>query len=151
MLLTLPATLDTQLRNTANLTLYEYYVLGVLGEQPSHIMGLKSLASTTNASISRLSHVLTRLENAGLVRRRTSATDGRLTEAVLTDEGLRRVTAAAPGHVEAVRTLVFDTLEEGDVDRLADLLSRIAPDANHPVARISRAVHRQPPRSGHRD
>lgn len=135
VVVTLPAALDLQLRRTADLSLYEYRVLGVLSEQPDRRMGLKALASLTNGSLSRLSHVVTRLENAGLLCRCISPHDGRCTEAVLTDQGRQRVVGAAPGHVQAVRELVFGAINEDEAALLADLLTRIAPDVDHPVAR----------------
>jgi DNA-binding MarR family transcriptional regulator len=97
-------------------------------------MGLKQLALVTNGSLSRLSHVVTRLERAAYVRRQINADDGRLTEAVLTDAGYEKVAASAPGHVEMVRELVFDGLTDEQAGQLASLLSRIARDANHPMA-----------------
>jgi DNA-binding MarR family transcriptional regulator len=129
----LPAALDGQLRRDSGLGLYEYRVLGVLSEQSSRTMGLKSLASVTNASLSRLSHVVTRLEKADYLVRQVSADDGRLTEAVLTDLGYNKVVASAPGHVDIVRELVFDALTDEQAGQLASLLARIARDAAHPV------------------
>jgi DNA-binding MarR family transcriptional regulator len=132
VLVTLPATLDAQLRRDSNLNQYEYRVLGVLAEQPSRILGMKSLAVVTNGSLSRLSHVVKRLEAAGYVTRQPNPDDGRLTEAILTDEGLAKVRAAAHGHVEAVRRHVFDHLTTNQVKQLTRLLLRIAPDTELP-------------------
>ncbi|MHA7662719.1 hypothetical protein [Mycolicibacterium sp. HS_4_1] len=63
---------------------------------------------------------------------------------MLAPAGLAKLTAAAPGHVETVRSLVFDTLDDDQVDELADLLSRIAPDPNHPIARYHRKMTATP-------
>jgi DNA-binding MarR family transcriptional regulator len=122
----LPAALDAQLRRDSKLTQYEYLVMGVLAEQPDHRLGMKALAAVTNGSLSRLSHVVKRLEGAGCLRRETDPCDGRLTRAALTAKGLRIVTAAAPGHVRAVREHVFDGLTKKEVVQLGDLLGRIA-------------------------
>jgi DNA-binding MarR family transcriptional regulator len=124
--LTLPAALDTQLRRDSDLTQYEYLALGALAEQPSHTMGMKSLALTTNGSLSRLSHVVKRLEAAGYVRREINSRDGRLTDAILTDAGFEKISAAAPGHVATVRALVFDHLTREQVAQLTDILARIS-------------------------
>ncbi|WP_445159463.1 MarR family winged helix-turn-helix transcriptional regulator [Mycobacterium sp. Dal123C01] len=134
VLLTLPAALDAQLRRDSNLNQYEYRVLGVLAEQPTRTLGMKSLAVVTNGSLSRLSHVVKRLEAAGYVRRQPKPGDGRLTDAILTDKGFEKVSAAAPGHVVAVRSHVFDRLTPSQVAQLTDLLLRIAPDATLPGA-----------------
>ena len=122
----LPAALDAQLRRDSKLTQYEYIVMGVLAEQPDHRLGLKSLAAVTNGSLSRLSHVVKRLEAAGCLRREADPCDGRLTRAELTAKGLRIVRAAAPGHVAAVRQHVFANLTNKEVSQLGDLLGRIA-------------------------
>ncbi|WIM85807.1 MarR family transcriptional regulator [Candidatus Mycobacterium wuenschmannii] len=126
----LPAALDTQLRRDSKLTQYEYLVLGVLAEQPDHRLGMKALAAVTNGSLSRLSHVVKRLEAAGCLRRDTDPCDGRLTRAELTPKGLRIVRAAAPGHVAAVRQHVFGNLSKKEVSQLGDLLGRIAQECN---------------------
>jgi DNA-binding MarR family transcriptional regulator len=131
---TLPTALDGQLRRDSDLGLYEYRVLGMLAEQPSRTLGLKRLALETNASLSRLSHVVTRLENADYVRRQVNSDDGRLTEAVLTDAGYKKVVAAAPGHVDMVRRLIFDPLTDEQAGQLASLLRRVVPDTTHPLA-----------------
>jgi DNA-binding MarR family transcriptional regulator len=127
VLVTLPAALDAQLRRDSNLNQYEYRVLGVLAEQPTRTFGMKSLAVVTNGSLSRLSHVVKRLEAAGYVRRQPKPGDGRLTDAILTDKGFEKVSAAAHGHVAAVRSHVFDRLTSSQVAQLSDLLLRIAP------------------------
>jgi DNA-binding MarR family transcriptional regulator len=143
---TVPAALDGQLRRDSGLGLYEYRVLGVLAEQPSRTMGLKQLASVTDGSLSRLSHVITRLEKAAYVRRQVNTDDGRLTEAVLTDTGFDKVVASAPGHVDMVRELVFDALTEEQAGQLASLLGRIARDRKHPMAQYHERTYgkRQP-------
>ena len=125
VMLTLPAALDTQLRRDSDLTQYEYTALGVLAEQSSRTIGMKSLASKTSGSLSRLSHVVKRLEAAGYVRRETNSRDGRLTDAILTDAGFEKISAAAPGHVATVRALVFDHLTGEHVEQLTDILARI--------------------------
>jgi DNA-binding MarR family transcriptional regulator len=92
-------------------------------------MRLSSLAEVTNASLSRLSRVVTRLEKRGLVRREPDATDGRFTKAILTDEGLRTLAEAAPGHLAHVRSLVIDVLSP-------EQLRRLGRDADRIMARI---------------
>lgn len=124
----LPAALDAELRRDSKLTHYEYLVLGMLAEEPTRTMGMKALAVVTNGSLSRLSHVVTRLEASGYVRRETDPGDGRLTLASLTNKGFEKISAAAPGHVRAVRRYVFDHLTEKQVGQLGALLRRIAQD-----------------------
>ena len=73
-------------------------------------MRMSELADRCLSSRSRLSHAVSRLEERGWVRRQVCASDGRGQLAVLTDEGFAALEAAAPVHVESVRTHLFDQL-----------------------------------------
>jgi DNA-binding MarR family transcriptional regulator len=125
----LPWSIDQQLQRDANLGMVDYQVLAMLSESPQRTMRLSSLADVTNASLSRLSRVVTRLERRGLVRRELDATDGRFTNAIVTDQGLRMLAEAAPRHVAHVRSLVIDVLSP-------EQLRRFGRDAERIMARI---------------
>src|SRR6188472_4280873 len=114
----LPGVLDTQLRRDAGLTHFEYFVLAMLSESPERTLRMTSLAKRTNATLPRLSHVVRRLEDRGLVDRFPCPEDGRATNAHLTDAGWEAVVAAAPGHVETVRSYVLDPLAPEQLDQL---------------------------------
>lgn len=114
----LPSRLDAQVRRDADLTHFEYQVLAMLSEAPEHTLRMSWLARRTNATLPRLSHVVKRLEDRGLVARSRSATDARATDAVLTDEGLGQIVAAAPGHVGFVRERILDQLTPEQVTQL---------------------------------
>src|SRR5690349_21438260 len=77
----LPGALDAQLRRDAGLTHFEYYVLAMLSEAPERTLRMTSLAQRTNATLPRLSHVVRRLEDRGLVERFPCLEDGRATNA----------------------------------------------------------------------
>ena len=128
----LPAALDAQLRRAAGLTFFEYYLLAMLSEAPGRVLRMTALAQRTNATLPRLSHVVRRLEDRGLLERAPAAEDRRATNAHLTDAGWEAVVSAAPGHVTAVRRLVLDPLTAKQVSQLhaiADaLLSGLDPD-----------------------
>jgi DNA-binding MarR family transcriptional regulator len=127
----LPATLDSQLRRDAGLTYFEYYLLAMLSEAPERTLRMTALAQRTNATLPRLSHVVRRLEDRGLVTRFPCLEDGRATNAQLTDAGWGVVVAAAPGHVATVHHHVVDALTPGQLQQLGDiadaLLSRLDP------------------------
>ena len=114
-------------------------VMSVLSEPDDRTLQMSQLAALTNASLSRLSHVITRLEKKGWVTRCPSAENGRITTARLTDEGFAALDAAAPGHVEAVRELVFDALTPTQVEQLAEIseqiLDRLDPGGDWPPRR----------------
>jgi len=114
----LPAALDAQLRRDSRLTHFEYFVLAMLSEAPERTLRMTALAQRTNATLPRLSHVIRRLEDRGLVERLPCPEDGRATNARLTRDGWDTIVAAAPGHVDAVRRLVLDPLSPAQVAQL---------------------------------
>jgi DNA-binding MarR family transcriptional regulator len=105
-----PWAIECQLQRESGLSFIEYHALARLSEDPDHTLRMGELAVLTNASLSRLSHLMKRLEVRGLVRRETDPTDGRATNAILTEAGYELLVASAPGHVERVRSLVIDAL-----------------------------------------
>jgi DNA-binding MarR family transcriptional regulator len=124
-LATLPAAMASQLQCDSGLSFIEYYVLASLSDQPEHSMRLSDLAVLANSELSRLSHMVARLERRGLVRRQTDRTDGRFTCAILTVKGYRELVRAAPGHVEYVRRLIFDPLSKTEQRALRNALRKI--------------------------
>lgn len=112
MLMTLPAKLDAQLKHAGGINLFEYSVLVSLSEMPERTRVMSDLAGHTRASLSRLSHAVSRLEASGWVERRSCGGAGRRTEAVLTDAGWQELQRIAPGHVNEVRRLVVDVLSD---------------------------------------
>lgn len=130
----LPAALDTQLRQDSGLTHFDYFVLAMLSEAPDRVLRMTALAQRTNATLPRLSHVVRRLEERGLVERHPCSEDGRATNAHLTDAGWDAVVAAAPGHVETVRRLALDPLtptQIAQLRRIGDaILGSLDPDGH---------------------
>lgn len=121
----LPWSIDQQLQRDSKLRMVEYQVLAMLSESPSRTMRMSSLAEVTNASLSRLSHLVDRLEKRGFVCREPDRTDGRFTNAVLTEKGLDTLADAAPAHLEHVRSLVIDVLTPEQLRRLGRDAARI--------------------------
>ena len=118
LLFRLPSALDAQLQRDAGISNFEYMVLSGLSEAENRTLRMSDLAAMASGSLSRLSHVVSRLEKRGWVRREPCPGDGRFVNAVLTDEGWAKVIATAPGHVEAVRTLVVDALSPQQLSAL---------------------------------
>ena len=81
---------------THRLSHFDYQVLAMLSEAPERTLRMTALASLTNATLPRLSHVVGRLEGRGLVERRPCAEDRRATNASLTAEGWSKVVETAP-------------------------------------------------------
>jgi DNA-binding MarR family transcriptional regulator len=121
VLVKIPAALEAQLQRDAGLTHMGYIVLSTLSERDDRRLAMSRLAKRASASLSRLSHVVARLEAQGWVRRERDPEDGRVQIAVLTEEGFDKVRDSAPGHAEAVQQLVFDRLTPAQVRQLAKL------------------------------
>jgi DNA-binding MarR family transcriptional regulator len=131
LLARLPTALGEQLQRDSGLSFIEYYVLAGLSDQPEWSMRMSRLALFANSELSRLSHLMSRLEKRGLVRREPDPTDRRYTCAILTDAGHDVLVEAAPGHVKEVRRLIFDPLTKADQHALRDaarlILSQFEP------------------------
>lgn len=119
----LPTALDRHL-GAAGITSFEYTLLEALAESEEHRLRLSTLASKTNATLPRLSRVVSSLQKRGLVKRLPCAEDGRATNAVLTDAGLTTQRESAGLYADGARTLILDGLRSlpGDgVEQLTDL------------------------------
>ncbi|MGH8827130.1 MAG: MarR family winged helix-turn-helix transcriptional regulator [Jiangellaceae bacterium] len=130
----LPYEIDAQLQRDAGLSHVGYWVLAMLSEAPGRALRMSELAARTTASPSRISHVVTRLEGLGWIRRDRSSDDRRGMVAMLTDAGYAKVVECAPGHVETVQQFVFDALTDDQVRQLdrisAALLAQLDPDSS---------------------
>jgi|ERR1700676_4871774 DNA-binding MarR family transcriptional regulator len=117
--------LECQLERDADLSFIEYHTLARLSEDPDHTLRMSDLAVVTDASLSRLSHLVKRLEVRGLIRRQADLKDGRFTNAILTDAGYAKLVASAPAHVEAVRSLLIDELSAAELAQLREVCQRV--------------------------
>lgn len=118
LMVSLPAALDGRMQRESPLTFFEYMVLSRLSEQPDWTMQMSELAERVASSLSRLSHVATRLQRRDLLRRVRVSGSGRRTNCTLTPAGYDVVVAAAPGHVQAVREYLIDHLDAADLAAL---------------------------------
>jgi DNA-binding MarR family transcriptional regulator len=119
MMIKLPWAIDTQLQRDSGLSMSEYMAMAMLSNAQQRTMRMSELAKVTNASLSRLSHLVKRLEQRAWIRREQDSVDARVTNAILTDAGMAALSSAAPGHVRTVRKLVLDSLPAGHLRRLA--------------------------------
>jgi len=110
----LPAQLNRQLQRDSGLTLPEYEVLVQLSEAPERRLRPFQICEALNWEQSRLSHQLTRMQRRGLVTRQECEADGRGAFVCLTAAGASSIESAAPGHVAAVRQLIFDRLSDDE-------------------------------------
>jgi DNA-binding MarR family transcriptional regulator len=120
--------LDSELQAEHGLTLGEYEVLVHLSEEPEHLLRMTDLAGRLHLSPSGITRRIDGLERAGLVERQRCPSDRRGSNAVLTEEGLLRLKAAAPTHVRGVRAHFIDQLTEKDIANLAAALTSVEID-----------------------
>jgi DNA-binding MarR family transcriptional regulator len=127
---------DRELTHATGISHAYYEILVALSETPGRMLRMSELADRCLSSRSRLSHAVSRLEERGWVRRQLCAEDGRGQLAVLTDDGFAALEAAAPVHVESVRTHLFDQLSPAQVASIRDvgetLLQHLDPHRSRP-------------------
>jgi DNA-binding MarR family transcriptional regulator len=107
----LTARLNRLLQADSGLSLPEYEVLVQLSEAPHGKLRPFQLGLALEWEQSRLSHLLSRMSRRGFVVRRDCVGDRRGAEVLLTAAGRAAIESAAPGHVAAVRRLVFDRMD----------------------------------------
>jgi len=105
------AALDRQLQRDAGMPHAYYGILTVLVEAGVDGLRMSELARALRYSPSRLAHAVRSLERSGWVERHECPTDRRGQIATVTPAGARVQRGSAPGHVAAVRELVFDHLD----------------------------------------
>jgi len=121
----LPEQLGRDLQCQSGLTLPDYEILVRLSETPDRRIRMSELAERTLASRSRLSHQIDRMEKAGLVSRESCADDRRGSFAVLTEQGWQTLVAAAPAHVDSVRTHLVDVLTPEEFESLGRMCAKV--------------------------
>lgn len=117
--------MERQLQRDSNMPATYYEIMVTLSDAPDRTMRMSELADCNRFSRSRLSHAVSRMEREGWVERRECPTDKRGAFAVLTDAGFERLAAAAPGHVEQVRSMLFDVLTDEQVTQLGEICAAI--------------------------
>jgi DNA-binding MarR family transcriptional regulator len=125
--------LDRELQRDSGIPHTYYEILVRLSEAPDRSLRMSDLADAANSSRSRLSHAVTRLEQAGWICRESCPTDRRGAFARLTDEGFAALTAAAPAHVESVRRHLIDRLAPEQVQQLREISEIITAGLLEPI------------------
>lgn len=121
-----PARLGQQLQQDSGLSLQDYEVLVTLNEAAAGSCRITELATMLEWERSRMSHHLNRMDKRGLIRRYACPDDGRAQLVELTPEGRSALDKAAPGHVNAVRSVLLDALSDQDAAELGRITALIA-------------------------
>ena len=117
--------MNRQLLADSGMSLPDYDVLTALSVADGGRMQITVLAAQIGWERSRVSHHVRRMSARGVVTCGLSATDRRITEVTLTDQGRRALEAAAPGHVDLVRRLFFGGLPADLVGPLSEALESV--------------------------
>ena len=113
------------------LNLGDYQVLVFLSEAERRRMRMCDLAEVLQLSPSGLTRRLDGLVSRGLVRREGSDLDRRVMLAVLTPDGLAQLEAAAPTHVDSVRSRIVDLLDDDELEALGRIFEKIRAALDH--------------------
>jgi len=108
--------LEDELRAATGLSMNDYHVMVVLSEAPERRLRMGELASRLVFSPSRVTYQINSMVKRGLVRKQSCPEDGRGQEAVLADQGLAALEAAAPLHLDTVRKAFIDLLDADELD-----------------------------------
>ena len=123
---TLDRAVERDLTDSSGLSGADFSILVPLSEAPDRKLRARDLGLFLDWDRSRLSHQIRRMEQRQLVARSNCPTDARGTFIQLTDFGWETIQAAAPSHVETVRSLLFDVLTPADVAVLTDISERVS-------------------------
>lgn len=118
--------LDAGLKRDSGMTLDDYEVLVHLSEADGGRLRMTDLSARLLYSQSRITQRVDRLAGRGWVAREKSAHDRRVTYAMITDEGLRVLRAAVPGHVADVRRYLIDLIDPADLERFGEVFDHLA-------------------------
>ena len=119
----LQTAMHRQLQQDCELSLADYDVLVALSDRGSQ--RVNELGEVLAWEQSRLSHQLRRMRGRGLVDRRGSGDDRRGATVELTDTGRAALEAAAPGHVELVRSVMFDGLSAAQLRTFGSVIDSV--------------------------
>src|SRR5262249_7854776 len=125
-------TLDAELRRGHGLAVTEFDVLITLFNAPDQRLRMSDLADRVLLSPAGTTHLVTRLERDGLVRREVDPTDGRKWFTVLTTEGDRVLRAARGTHNDVLRRTLLAATTPGDRRTLRRLWKRLSEQQAHP-------------------
>jgi DNA-binding MarR family transcriptional regulator len=120
--------LDAELRRDHRMAVTEFDVLITLFNAPGRRLGMSALARQAMLSPSGTTHLVTRLERDGLVRRTVDPDDGRKWFTVLTEQGDRRLRAARRTHNAVLRRTFLSLTSPADRRALRELWQRLSQD-----------------------
>jgi DNA-binding MarR family transcriptional regulator len=122
---TLTRELSASLVAQHGLTMNDYGCLLLLNRAGEEGMRRIDLANELQLSPSGITRLLDRLVDQGLVGKGGCKEDARVSYAILTDDGLAKLRAAAPGHIDDIDRRLGEVLDEEEMRTLTQLLGRL--------------------------
>ena len=119
----LQTAMHRQLQQDCELSLSDYDVLVALSERGP--MRINELGDLIGWEQSRVSHQLRRMRGRGLLYREGDGDDRRGATVTLSEAGRSALEAAAPGHVELVRSVMFDGLSAAQLRALGSVIDTV--------------------------
>jgi len=126
--------LDAELRRNHDLAVTEFDVLITLFNAPDHRLGMSALADRVLLSPAGTTHLVTRLERDGMVRREIDPADRRKWFTVLTEEGDLALRAARRTHNDVLRRTLLAVTTPSDRQTLRRLWQRLSEEQLHPLS-----------------
>ncbi|MGC4174636.1 MarR family winged helix-turn-helix transcriptional regulator [Demequina sp.] len=128
LLTTVPGMIDERMRAATGLSRFQFMLLDTLAKNPTGQVQLADVARAADSSLSRLSHAITRLEEAGLVERRACDSDRRASWAVLTPAGAKAMADAREAHDAVMREVLLSRIPAGKQAEAIAFLTALLPD-----------------------
>jgi DNA-binding MarR family transcriptional regulator len=117
--------LGARLEADHGLTMSDFDVLIQLYDAPEHAMRRIDIARQVLLTASGITRLLDGLERCGYVAKKPCETDARVSYAVLTKEGVRKVEEARQSHHADIDELFGAALSAKEREQLGELLSRL--------------------------
>ena len=128
--------LGRQITNHSGISAAEYIVLVALSELTVPSVNLNRLAQGLGWEISRMSHQVSRMEDAGLVKKTKNLQDSRCFDVSLTAKGRKITEAAIPLQSKEINHCFSDVLTQAQMKSLIEISDAISNHMkeHHPVS-----------------
>jgi len=120
--------LDAELTNAHGLSLSGFEVLWRIAATENGRLRMTDLAELVLLTPSGLSRLVDRLEADGMIDRVACPTDGRATNATITELGRQRLAEAQSTHFDGVRKRFLAHFSDEEIGQLAQFWLRFAPN-----------------------
>lgn len=118
--------LGRQITNHSGISGAEYVVLVALSELPAASINLNRLATSLGWEISRMSHQISRMDEAGLVKKAKNLEDSRCFDVSITAKGRKIAEAAIPLQSQEINHCFSEVLTQAQMKSLIEISEGIS-------------------------